>query len=55
MDKSKKIVGIIVFVVFCTFVSYTLYKWVRFGTIDGGSIVFSFIALSYLLNWLNWG
>ncbi|MGG2081718.1 hypothetical protein [Lysinibacillus pakistanensis] len=55
MDKSKKLVGIIVLIVFCTFVSYTLYKWLRFGTIDGGSIIFSFIALSYLLNWLNWG
>ncbi|MGR6904789.1 hypothetical protein [Lysinibacillus sp. G01H] len=55
MDKSKKIIGLIVFVVFCGFVSYTLYRWMRFGTIDGGSIIFSFIALSYLFNWINWG
>ena len=27
----------------------------RFGIIDGGSIFFSFLALSYFFNWLNWG
>lgn len=55
MDKSKKIVAVLVFGVFCTLVGVTLYKWVRFGTIAGGSIFFSFTALSYCLNWVKWG
>lgn len=33
----------------------TVYRWVRFGTIDGSSIFFSFLTLSYFLNSLNWG
>ena len=55
MDKSRKIIAVLAFVVFCTFTGFTLYKWMRFGTIDGGSIFFSFLALSYFFNWLNWG
>jgi len=42
-------------VFFCAFVSFTLYRWVRFGIIDGGSIIISFISLSFLFNWLNSG
>lgn len=52
---SKKIIGILAFVVFIIIVGFSLYKWVRFGTIDGSSIFFSFIALSYFFNWITWG
>lgn len=55
MDKSKKIIVVLTFAVFCTLAGITLYRWVRFETIDGGSIFFSFIALSYFLNSLTWG
>jgi hypothetical protein len=55
MDKSKRIIAILSFVVFCTVSGFTLYRYVRFGTIDGGSIFFSFLSLSYLLNWVKWG
>lgn len=40
---------------FVAFVSFTLYRWIRFGIIDGGSIIISFISLSFLFNWLNTG
>jgi hypothetical protein len=36
-------------------VGFAIYKYVRFGAIDGGAVFFSFIALSYFFNWLNWG
>ncbi|KAA0940221.1 hypothetical protein FQ087_22050 [Sporosarcina sp. ANT_H38] len=55
MGKPNRIIAILAFVVFCTLVGLTLYRWVRFGIIDGGSIFFSFLALSYFFNWLNWG
>lgn len=55
MDKSKKRIAVLAFVVFCTLAGVTLYRWVRFGTIDGGSIFLSFLALSYFFNWLTWG
>ncbi|MFT9850150.1 hypothetical protein [Aneurinibacillus sp. REN35] len=55
MDKSKKIIAVLAFTIFCTLAGFTLYRWARFGTIDGGSIFFSFLALSYFFNWLNWG
>jgi len=55
MDQSKKLIGLIVIVFFVAFVSFTLYRWIRFGIIDGGSIIISFISLSFLFNWLNTG
>ncbi|WP_223068989.1 hypothetical protein [Paenibacillus caui] len=55
MNNTKKAIAVLTFVVFCTLVGWTLYRWVRFETIDGSSIFFSFLALSYFLNWLNWG
>lgn len=55
MDKSRKIIAVLTSIAFCTFLGMTLYKWIQYKTIDGGSIFFSFIALSYLFNWLNWG
>jgi len=55
MGKPNRIIAIFAFAVFCTLVGLTLYRWVRFGIIDGGSIFFSFLSLSYFFNWLNWG
>ncbi|MFB9974612.1 hypothetical protein FPQ10_10505 [Allobacillus sp. SKP2-8] len=55
MDKTKKIIAILAFVVFLTIGGTTLYKWLYYGTIDSAGIFFSFLALSYFFNWLNWG
>ncbi|WP_205418602.1 hypothetical protein [Paraliobacillus sediminis] len=55
MVKSKKIIVVITFILFCTLAGFTIYKWVRFGTIDGGSIFFSFISLAYFINSITWG
>lgn len=55
MDNSKKIIVVLSLAVFCTLVGITIYRWVRYETIDGGSIFFSFLALSYFLNALKWG
>ncbi|RXT03890.1 hypothetical protein [Ammoniphilus sp. CFH 90114] len=55
MDSSKKIMGMLAFVAFIIVSGFSLYKWVRFGTIDGGSIFFSFLLLSYFFNWITWG
>ncbi|WP_232697389.1 hypothetical protein [Brevibacillus daliensis] len=55
MDKSKRIITVLSFALFCTLAGITLYRWIRYGTIDGGSIFFSFLALSYFFNTLTWG
>lgn len=55
MNKTKKIIAFITFIVFLSIAGFSLYKWIRFETIDAGSIFFSFLALSYFFNWLNWG
>ncbi len=55
MDKTKKIIAIIAFMVFILVAGYSLYKWFKFGTLDGGSIFFSFLALTYFFNWITWG
>lgn len=55
MDKSRKIIAVLAFIIFVILVGFAIYKYVRFGTIDGGAVFFSFIALSYFFNWLNWG
>ncbi|MEK5233410.1 hypothetical protein MHB42_17020 [Lysinibacillus sp. FSL K6-0232] len=55
MNKTKSIVAILVFIAFLSIVGFSLYKWVSFGTIDAAGIFFSFLALSYFFNWLNWG
>ncbi|WP_274310290.1 hypothetical protein [Solibacillus daqui] len=52
---NKKIIAFITFVVFLSIAGFSLYKWIRFETIDAGSIFFSFLALSYFFNWLKWG
>ncbi|TKC20036.1 hypothetical protein [Robertmurraya kyonggiensis] len=55
MNKTKKIIAVLVFIVFLSIAGFSLYKWIRFEIIDAGSIFFSFLALSYFFNWLNWG
>ncbi len=55
VDKTKKIIAILAFVVFLTIGGTTIYKWLNYGTIDSAGIFFSFLALSYFFNWLNWG
>ncbi|MFD1850970.1 hypothetical protein [Oceanobacillus bengalensis] len=55
MDKTKKITAVLAFIVFLLIAGFTLYKWIRFETIDAGSIFFSFLALAYFFNLLNWG
>lgn len=55
MNKTKSVIAIVVFIAFLSIVGFSLYKWVSFGTIDAAGIFFSFLALSYLFNWLNWG
>ncbi|WRP07401.1 hypothetical protein U9J35_04325 [Rossellomorea aquimaris] len=53
MDKSRKIIAVLAFIVFLILVGFVLYKYLRFGTIDGGAGFFSFVALAYFFNWLN--
>ena len=55
MNKSNKWVAYIVFFIFLIIVGYGIYQWIRFSHIDGAAILSSFIILSYLLNWINWG
>ncbi|MEH7010669.1 hypothetical protein V7087_07595 [Neobacillus niacini] len=55
MDKTKKIIAVLAFIVFLSIAGFSLYKWIIFETIDAGSIFFSFLALTYFFNWLNWG
>lgn len=52
---NKKIIAFITFVVFLSIAGFSLYKWIKFETINAGSIFFSFLALSYFFNCLNWG
>ena len=55
MNKTKKMMAILVFLVFLTIGGFTFYKWINFGTLDAAGIFFSFLALSYFFNYLNWG
>ncbi|MFD1019543.1 hypothetical protein [Thalassobacillus hwangdonensis] len=55
MNKSKRFIAFLTFIVFVVIAGYTFYEWIRFGTINGSSIFFSFLALSYFLNWITWG
>ncbi|OMC89607.1 hypothetical protein BK137_16115 [Viridibacillus arenosi] len=55
VDKSKKIIVVLTFTLFCTLAGITIYRWVRLGTIDGGLIFFSFLSLAYFVNSLTWG
>lgn len=55
MVKSKKVAIAVTLVMLCILVVTTIYRWVQFDTIDGGSIFFCFVALAYFFNALTWG
>lgn len=55
MSKLNKSIAYILLLVFLVIVGYGLYQWIIFRYIDGASILFGFIILSYLINWINWG
>ncbi|OXT15810.1 hypothetical protein B9K06_18675 [Bacillus sp. OG2] len=55
MNKTRSIVAILSLIVFLTIAGFTVYRGVRFNTMDAAGIFFSFLALSYFFNWLNWG
>lgn len=55
MNKTRNLTALLALIVFLLIVGFSIYKWIRFNTIDGGSLLFGFLALSYLFNWLNWG
>lgn len=55
MKKLENWVPIIIFIVFVSIAGFSLYKFLRYGEIDGAGILFSFIIVSYFFNFLNWG
>lgn len=55
MKKIEKWVTIIVFIAFLIVVGYGIFDWIRYDHINGAAILTSFIILSYLINWMNWG
>jgi hypothetical protein len=55
MSKTRKMMVAIASVLFCVVVGLTLYRWIMFGTIDGGGIFYSFIAIAYFFNIITWG
>lgn len=55
MNKQNKWVTLIVLLAFLAIVGYGVYQWLRFDYIDGSAIFCSFLALSYLVNWVTWG
>ncbi|WP_010095206.1 hypothetical protein [Ornithinibacillus scapharcae] len=55
MDKTNKVLAIISFAVFLAVAGFTVYKWIEFNEINGGSILCSFILLAYFINLINWG
>jgi hypothetical protein len=55
MDQSKKIMTAGSLLVFCLLLGVTIFKWAKHGIIDGGSIFFCFLSLSYFLNAVTWG
>ncbi|KIL43093.1 hypothetical protein [Jeotgalibacillus campisalis] len=55
MDKTKKWMAAMAFLLFLTLAGFSFYNWLSSGTIDAGGIFFSFIALTYFFNCLAWG
>lgn len=53
--QSRKLIQLIVLFVTMILIGVTVYRWIQFDRIDGGSIFFSFLALSYFFNTLTWG
>lgn len=51
----KKFNVIVSAILVLAIVGYGAYRWVRHGMVDVSAIIFSCIAISYLLNSLTWG
>ncbi|MFZ3579757.1 hypothetical protein [Virgibacillus sp. DJP39] len=54
MNRTKGIMLIGTTLVFCLIVGLTIYDWVRFQRIEGGSIFSMFLALSFFFKILTW-
>lgn len=55
MNRTKLIMLTLSMLVFCAIFGFTIYQWVSFQQLDGGSIFFLFVSLSFFLNILTWG
>lgn len=55
MDKNKKFISLVAFLLFCVLSATTLYRWVHLDTIDGWSVFLCFLSLSYFFNAITWG
>lgn len=48
-------IAVIAFLAFAVIAGFTIYKYVRYGIVEGGGIFASSLAVSYFLNWVKWG
>lgn len=55
MGKTNRFAVISSSTLFLVISVFSLYKFLRYEQIDGASIFFNFLALSYVLNSLTWG
>ncbi|WP_430786723.1 hypothetical protein VBD025_14555 [Virgibacillus flavescens] len=55
MNRSKIFMLSAAGVVFCAILGKTIYDWVNFHQLEGGSIFFIFLSLSFFFNILKWG
>ncbi|WLR42256.1 hypothetical protein LC087_16215 [Bacillus carboniphilus] len=55
MDKTRKIMAIGTFFFFIIVGGHSLYRWIKYGIIEGGSLFISFVILSWFFNILTWG
>ncbi|WP_249869568.1 hypothetical protein [Oceanobacillus saliphilus] len=55
MGKTKRFAIIISVTTFLVIIGYSIYKYLRYEQIDGATIFFGFLALSYVFNSLTWG
>jgi hypothetical protein len=55
MSNWKRFIVILSFLSFCIVAGWSLYKWFRYGEVQGGDIFFSILALSIFFEFLTWG
>ncbi|QST00029.1 hypothetical protein IMZ31_18550 [Pontibacillus sp. ALD_SL1] len=55
MGETNRFAVISSSALFLAISGFSLYKFLRYEQIDGASIFFNFLALSYVLNSLTWG
>ncbi len=55
MGETKKLAIFISVAAFSAIFGYSIYKYLRYGQVDGTTIFFSFLALAYVFNALTWG